>query len=191
MITTEEDCQNDYGKQTTVADVINIDEWSKQNFKTLQKRRPICNKLICQGKDFCVMAVAGENKRKDYHVSLSEEWFLQYKGLLKLKCIIDGELKEININEGDMYLLPRCIPHQPNRAPNSLGFVLEKSRLSYDLLSTSKDELRWYCENCIFLLHAVKFECKSLEGSLEEILEKESRKIPIKCIKCGYLNNFF
>ena len=72
--------------------------------------------------------------------------------------IVDGdEFKDIIIKEGEMFLLPPNIPHNPGRKiiskkkinllevrfDDTIGIVVERERKK-----SENDKLRWYCEKC-------------------------------------------
>lgn len=53
------------------------------------------------------MAVGGPNSRNEHHVNETEEWFYQIKGDMILKVISNESFEQIQIREGEMFLLPR------------------------------------------------------------------------------------
>ncbi len=47
-----------------------------------------------------MQVVGGPNKRTDYHVNPTEEYFFQMEGDMVLRTVQEGEFKDICINEG-------------------------------------------------------------------------------------------
>ena len=86
-----------------------------------QLRPPVGNALIFEERGFIVMAVAGPNTRKDFHVDEGPELFFQLEGDIVLKVIDEGGLREIPICEGELFLLPPGVPHSPRRPAGSVG----------------------------------------------------------------------
>ncbi|KAK6040640.1 putative 3-hydroxyanthranilate 3,4-dioxygenase [Cooperia oncophora] len=72
--------------------------------------------------------VGGPNSRRDYHLEEGEEFFYQMTGDMVLKVIERGVPRDIVIREGEMFLLPSRVEHSPQRLPNTIGFVLERTR---------------------------------------------------------------
>ncbi len=89
------------------------------------------------------MVVGGPNSRKDFHTNKTEELFYQIEGDITVRTIQDNQIVDINIREGEMFLLPGSVPHSPMRGPDTVGLVIEKVRDKDE-----EDSFSWYCENC-------------------------------------------
>lgn len=85
--------------------------------------------LICEYK-YEVMFVGGPNKRRDFHLDRGSEFFYQIRGDMKLPIIIgDNDLRIVTIKEGEVFCLPSCVLHSPQRlSETSLGMVIERER---------------------------------------------------------------
>lgn len=100
---------------------------------------------------------------------------------MTLKVVDDGEFKDININEGDMFLLPPNVPHNPVRYANSIGIVVEQDRPEKD-----DDAMRWYCPNCKELVYQADFHLTDLGTQIKEAIEDFESDIQHKtCKNCG------
>ncbi|KAG1056504.1 hypothetical protein G6F43_001603 [Rhizopus delemar] len=164
---------------------INFPRWLEENSDKLQP--PVNNSVLYKGNDTIIMIVGGPNKRTDYHVNQTEEFFYQVKGNLLIKIVENGEFKDIHINEGDMFLLPPNVPHNPVRFENTIGIVIERVRLSHHI-----DSLRWYCENtsCRKIIYEESFYCVDLGTQLKPIIEKFAASKELRtCKNCGLLNS--
>jgi 3-hydroxyanthranilate 3,4-dioxygenase len=162
---------------------FNLQQWIEENRELLKP--PINNKnLYKQAGDFIVMIVGGPNARKDYHYNESEELFYQLEGDMTVFAQIDGEKKEITIKEGEMFLLPANIPHNPVRPENTIGLVIERVRKGTDL----SDGLFWFCEKCNNPLHHYRFPLTNIESDfLDRFKDYYSNLEYRTCKKCGHV----
>ena len=144
---------------------INLNNWIKDNQNLLKP--PVCNKVVWEDSDFIIMVVGGPNSRKDYHVDIEEEFFYQVKGDLLLKIIDNNKPKDINIKEGEIFLLPANIPHSPQRFKNTVGLVVEKTRKLDEL-----DGFQWYCDNCNSLLYEKYTQLSNIVTQLPTIFDE-------------------
>ena len=87
---------------------------------------PVCNKVVYEDTEFIIMVVGGPNIRKDYHVDEGEEFFYQLEGNMTLRIMENNKPRDININEGEIFLLPPKIPHSPQRFKNTVGLVIDE-----------------------------------------------------------------
>ena len=127
-----------------ISPAFNLKKWIDENRDLLKP--PVGNSCIYKNaENFIVMIVGGPNARKDYHFNESEELYFQVEGNIVLKIIDDGKPRDIEINEGDMFLLPPKTPHSPQRGEGTVGLVIEKIREDEE---NEKDAFMWFCENC-------------------------------------------
>ncbi len=160
---------------------FNLNKWIEENREFLKP--PINNKnLYKEAGDFIVMIVGGPNARKDYHYNESEELFYQIEGDITVKLQIDGESKDFQIKEGEIFLLPAGIPHNPIRGENTVGLVIEKIRKGTNLT----DGLNWYCEQCNFPLQAYKFPLENIEHDFISRFREFYSSLEMRtCKSCG------
>ncbi|HRW99708.1 MAG TPA: 3-hydroxyanthranilate 3,4-dioxygenase, partial [Cyclobacteriaceae bacterium] len=93
----------------------------------------------------------------------------------------DGKAVEIPIKEGEMFLLPARVPHQPSRPANSVGLVIECKRTA-----SEDDGLMWFCENCNNKLKEYKFHLTNIEKDfLPRFKEFYGSEEFRTCSKCG------
>ena len=142
----------------SIAKPFNLTQWITENRHLLVP--PVGNKnLYVDSDDYIVMVVAGPNARKDYHYNETEELFYQLEGTIKVIVQENGQRKEMELQAGDLFLLPGKIPHSPVRSEHSIGLVVERKRAGKGF----KDGLLWHCENCNHKLHEVYFELHNIE----------------------------
>lgn len=160
---------------------FNLKAWIDSNRDLLKP--PVGNKnLYADAGDYIVMIVGGPNARKDFHFNETEELFYQLEGDIKVTIQEDGKAVAIPIKEGEMFLLPARVPHQPARPAGSIGLVIEVKREDPDTL----DGLQWYCENCNTLLHEYRFHLDNIEKDfLPRFREFYASKDLRTCKRCG------
>lgn len=145
---------------------------------------PVSNKMLYGGPD-CesqIQIVGGPNHRTDFHIEDGEEWFYQIKGSMILRVVDGGQQRDIEIKEGEQFLLPPFIPHSPQRFANTVGLVVERRRKS----DWQKDGLRWYCSGCHDVVYETRFDCVDLGTQLKAVIN-DYYADPAKrtCQKCG------
>jgi len=160
---------------------FNIHKWIEENRDILKP--PVGNKcLYKEADDFIVMVVGGPNARKDYHYNEGEEWFYQIEGDVMVKIQEEGKAVEIEIKEGEMFLLPSHVPHSPIRGENTVGLVIEKVRKGTPMM----DGLMWFCDNCNHLLHEYKFGLVDIENDFQSRFKDYYSDVAKRtCDKCA------
>ena len=166
----------------SIANPFNFKKWIDENRGLLKP--PVGNQCVYEeAENFIVMVVGGPNQRKDFHYNESEEFFYQLEGDMVLRIVEDGTLKDVEIKEGDIYLLPPKVPHSPQRPANTIGLVIEKVREEND-----KDGFLWFCENCTEKLYEEYFKLDNIVTQLPPIMEKVYSSEELRtCKKCHHI----
>ncbi len=158
---------------------LNFRQWIDEHRHLLKP--PVGNQKVYEDTEFIIMVVGGPNNRKDYHYNEGEEFFYQLEGDIVVKIIDDGKPRDIEIREGDIFLLPPRTPHSPQRPANTVGLVVERKRESKEL-----DAFMWFCENCGNKLYEEFLPLTDIVTQLPPIFDRfysdESKRT---CSKCG------
>lgn len=158
---------------------INLKKWVDDNRHLLKP--PVGNQVVYKDSQFIIMVVGGPNNRKDFHYNKGEEFFYQIEGDMTLPIIEDGKIRNIEIREGDIFLLPPGVPHSPQRKAGTIGLVVETTRTADEL-----DACMWYCENCSHLLHKTTFHLNDIVAQLPLEMKKFYDDEDLRtCKKCG------
>jgi len=158
---------------------LNFKKWIEEHRHLLKP--PVGNQVVWQDREFMIMVVGGPNQRADYHVNQGEEFFYQLEGDITLKIMNNGEPQEIQVCEGDIFLLPPCIPHSPQRPANTVGLVIERKRQAHE-----KDGFVWYCKSCGHKLYDEFFHLTNIVTQLPPLFDKfYSNPKLTTCQKCG------
>lgn len=145
---------------------VNLLKWIEEHRHELKP--PVGNKVVWRDeRDTIIMMVAGPNARKDYHVNATEEFFYQVQGDIVLGIIHPdtGKPEDIVIREGEIYLLPAHVPHNPKRPAGTIGLVVEQKRPE-----GVKDKLQWYSDDTHELVYEAEFDLQNIEVDLKRIM---------------------
>jgi 3-hydroxyanthranilate 3,4-dioxygenase len=158
---------------------FNFKKWIDENRHLLKP--PVNNKVVYKDTEFTVMVVGGPNSRKDYHYNESEEFFYQLEGDIIVQIQENGKAVEVLIKEGDIFLLPPKVPHNPRRFENTIGLVIERRRHEDE-----KDGLLWFCESCNEKLHEVYFQLTDIQSQFQTEFKKFYNDEHLRtCKSCG------
>lgn len=165
---------------TTVKDPIHLDGWIDENRHLFKP--PVGNRYLYDGDDFFVMVIGGPNARNDFHMTDSEEFFVQLKGDIVVTIRDkDGTLRHVPVREGETFFIPGGVPHSPQRPPNTVGMVVERRRPVGEI-----EHLQFYCGDCSALVYDEAFDCKDIVEHFKQAMEAfwadEQRST---CPKCG------
>ncbi len=160
---------------------FNFKKWIDENRHLLKP--PVGNKVVYENTEFIVMVVGGPNARKDYHFNESEEFFYQLEGDIEVGIQEDGKAVNVPIKEGDIFLLPPRVPHNPKRGANTIGLVMERKRQDNE-----QDGLMWFCEKCNNKLFEKKFKLTNIMTQFQETFAEFYGSADLRtCKKCGHV----
>lgn len=158
---------------------INFKQWIEEHRHLLKP--PVGNAQVWKDREFIVMVVGGPNRRTDFHINAGEEFFYQLEGSITLRVFEDGALRDIILNEGDIFLMPGGVPHSPQRPAGSVGLVIERERREGE-----EDGLRWYCESCGHVLFESFFVLTDITTQLTPVIERFYSDQTLRtCERCG------
>jgi 3-hydroxyanthranilate 3,4-dioxygenase len=158
---------------------INFAQWIEEHRDQLQP--PVCNAQVYEDGEFIIMVVGGPNTRKDFHLDPGAEFFYQLEGKMTLRIMEDGAPRDIDIQEGEIFLLPPDVPHSPQRYADTVGLVIERKRREGEV-----DGLRWYCESCHAPLYEEFFALTDITKQLAPVIQKFHASEELRtCDHCG------
>ena len=160
---------------------INFKQWIDENRHLLKP--PVGNKVVWEDTDFIIMVVGGPNARKDYHYNETEEFFYQIEGDILVKVQDEGKMVEVPIREGEIFLLPPKVPHNPVRGANTIGLVIE-----YKRKEGQQDGLLWFCEQCNHKLYDAYFPLTNIMTQFQMVFKEFYGSEDLRtCKQCGHL----
>lgn len=159
---------------------FNLNKWIDEHQDLLKP--PVGNAQIWQDADLMVTVVGGPNQRTDFHDDPIEEFFYQLRGGMVLR-VMEEEGKppvDVQIGEGDVFLLPPHVRHSPQRpVPGSIGLVVEFARPQGE-----RDAFEWYCVNCHRLVHRAEVQLQSIVDDLPPVF-RAFHESDRTCPHCG------
>ncbi len=167
---------------------LNLKNWIEANKDNLKP--PVSNKQLFTGADDVILFVSGgPNTRNDFHVNPTEELFYQLKGdiALRVRPLDGARPHDVIIREGDLFLLPRWVPHRPQRPAGTVGLIAEFPRGRDAQGRPNEDALRWYCPECDALVYEATWVLKKIDEDLK-IIMNDFWDGPVQrrtCRECG------
>ncbi len=169
---------------------INLLKWIDEHPEAFTP--PVMNKqFFHESSDAIIFVSKGPNTRNDFHVNPTEELFFQLKGdiAVRVRPLDGSEPHNVIVREGELFLLPRWVPHRPQRPAGTLGLIVEFPRGFDENGNPQKDGLQWYCPQDDELVYEDYFELKHIDRDLHRIMDDfwdgpEERRT---CKECGYV----
>lgn len=167
--------------------IVNLHRWIEENRHLMVP--PVSNRQLFTGSDDMILFVSsGPNTRNDYHVNPTEELFYQIEGdiAVRLRPLDGSPPFDQVVREGELFLLPRWVPHRPQRPAGTIGLIVEFPRSVDAHGKPQQDGLRWYCPKCDVLVHEAKWVLKKIDEDLAVIMKDfwEGPAARRTCRKC-------
>ena len=143
---------------------------------------PVANRVLFQDDDFIVMLVRGPNRRNDFHLEPHPEVFFQLRGTIQVDTRDeDGNVVSNTVGEGEMFVVPACVPHSPLRPADTWGLVIERPRRVSEL-----DVITWFCPVCSNEVNRSELQVTDIDTQLHPILDGFTRDEELRtCSMCG------
>jgi len=162
---------------------FNFQAWIDANAHLLKP--PVGNKLVFEDAGMIVQVVGGPNQRVDFHDDPVEEFFYQLKGDMVLKLHEDGQIHDVPIRKGEIYLIPPHMRHSPQRPmAGSVGLVVEPARPP-----GSKDAFEWFCFGCGARVHRIEVALTNIVTDLPPLYDAFYSSAETRtCKACGVVH---
>lgn len=162
---------------------FNFQTWIDANAHLLQP--PVGNKLVFEDGGMVVQVVGGPNQRVDFHDDPVEEFFYQLKGDMVLKLHEDGQIHDVPIRQGEVFLIPPHLRHSPQRPmAGSVGLVVESARAP-----GTTDAFEWFCFGCGSLVHRIELVVNDIVKDLPPLYEAFYNSIALRtCRRCDAIH---
>ncbi len=163
---------------------FNFNRWIDAHAADLKP--PVGNQQIWADADLICTVVGGPNQRTDFHDDPHEEYFHQIKGQAHLILWDRGRYERVDLNEGDVFLLPAHVQHSPQRPhPGSLCTVIERARAPGVL-----DAFCWHCAHCGTQVARRELQLASIVSDLPRVFAEffSSSEEQRRCRGCGQVH---
>lgn len=161
---------------------FNLLKWIEENKDVLQP--PVNNKVLWEDSEFICMMIGGPNRRREFHVDPSDEFFYQVKGDCFVEIINhEGKREVITIKEGEVFMLPAMVPHSPHRIADTYGLVIERKRDHGEL-----EDFVWFCDACNHEMHRNRVQLTDIETQVKGGIEQFNSSLELcTCKNCGHI----
>ena len=163
---------------------LNFPRWLSDNAHLLEP--PVGNQQIWQDADFLVTVVGGPNARSDFHDDPMEEFFYQFKGNAYVLLLDRGRYERIDLDEGDVFLMPPHMLHSPQRQEaGSLCLVVERQRPR-----GVADAFQWNCARCGTLIRRCELQLQDIVADLPAAFNGfyATTEAERRCPQCGEIH---